>query len=158
VMNPATPCLFVSRPGVFCVDCAIEWINWSSWGGRWSSRGRRWGCGWWSREGRRWNDDGRCRQSGGRATPAHCHAAKIFLGLGPHRIVTAHWARHSAIVWLSRGRPRKEPQKQWNQQQETQKATAGDDASEISSRSHHVEISSVSSIFICGLLDVLSLP
>jgi len=115
VMNPAAPGLLVGSPSVLCVDCTIERVNRSYWCRWWCPRGRRWGRGWRRREGCRWDGDGRCWQSRGRATPAHCHAAIILLSLGPHCIVRADRARNSAIVWRRCCCSRQEPQKQWNQ-------------------------------------------
>jgi len=158
VMNPTAPGFFISRPGVLGIDSAIEWVHWSSRCCRrcWRRRRRR---GWrrcWERRRRYRNK--RHRQSRGRATPAHGHAAVIFLLLRPHRVIGADWATHSAIPWLGGAASRQQPEEKRKQQQETQKAAARDEASEIPPRPHDVEVTSETNILVVGFLDVLSLP
>jgi len=133
-------------------------------GGR--RRGRR------RREWRGW-DCRRCLgQSCGRATPANSHAAVVLLRLGPtpldEGITTPSHPSHSshpyrnetslAIVRRRRRRPRQKPEQKWNQQQQAQKATARDYASEVSPRPNHVEITAKADVLVGGFLNVLPLP
>jgi len=90
MVDPATPGFLISRPGVFCIHGAVEWVHWPR---------RYWTCGWWCRRWRgrwcgRWRGERSWRKchrwlwqsrSGpcGRAPPAHSAAAEILLCLGP---------------------------------------------------------------------------
>jgi len=157
VMNPTTPLFLVRCPSVLGIDSAVEWVHWSSRCSRGRWRRRRW-RGWrrcWERRRRDGNWGG--RQSCGRATPAHGHAAVIFLCLGPHSVIGADWATYSAVEWLGGAGARQQPEEQ-RQQQETQKTAARDEASKIPPRPHDVEVTSKTDILVCGFLDVLSLP
>merc|ERR1719225_1598128 len=127
-MNPAAPLLFPLVPAKVLSDCTIVWISRSSWCGR--RRGRRSGrrSGEWSRRKRRRS----LRQSGGGASSANCHAAIIFLRLGPHvldQLSIAHSIAHAqvpkacpspAIVRQRSGRAGQEPEQKREQQQQTQ--------------------------------------
>jgi len=99
VMNPAAPGLLVRCPSVFCVDCAIEWVNWSTRCGWRSPWWRRRGCGWWRRERCGWNCDRRSWKSGGYASQPHGRTAVVPRGLGPHGLIRAAGAKHRAIGW-----------------------------------------------------------
>jgi len=166
MMDPATPSLLISCPGVFCIHGAIEWVHWPrryrtcgcrcvGWCRRW--RGR-W-CGRWRGEGswrncHRWlrqSCSGPCR----RAPPAHSAAAEILLCLGPRCL--PHRESSVTIVRECACSSRQQPGQQREQQQQTQQTTARDDASEISSWSNCVEVASCADIFVSCFLDILSL-
>jgi len=159
VMNSAAPCLFVRLPRVLCIHSTIEGIDrtgwcWPGWRRRWRRCGRRsrrhcgWRCGWCCWHG--------CRQSCGRssgAANANLHAAVLLLRLGPSRL-PLHGSI-VAIVQICRGQTRQQPEKE--RQQQTQQTACRDEASEIPSWPHRIEISSTSNILICCLLDVAAL-
>merc|ERR1719433_376378 len=167
VVDSATPLLLGLIPSEVLADCTIVWINRPSWSRRCGRHGRPRGqSGWWRgrRRGRRrwewcWGDcDRGLRQGCGRATPAHSRAAIVLLRLGPRpldeQIPTLQTHAYAAVVWQRRGQTREQPEEQRYQQQETRNA---DDASEISPRPHHIEVSAIPDVLVGGLLDVLSL-
>merc|ERR1712241_1482421 len=151
-MNPTAPGLLVCCPSILCINSAIEWIYRPSGSSRpsWRRCRRRRGRRRWER--RWWNCDRWGRQGCGRATPPHGHTTIVLLRLGPHRIVRAHWARDCAIVRLRSSATRQKPQKQWNQQQETQEAAARDDTGEISPWSYHIKITTEAYVLVGRLL------
>jgi len=168
VVDPAAPRLFVRRPHRVLPNCAIERVDRSRWGRRWY-KGRqsgwqsgwhsRWRCGRWRRR-LCWERSGRdCRcglwQSCGRTASSHACTAEVLLSLGPRSLPRRK--ANLAIVRQRRCHARQQPAEQRDQQQETQKTAARDDASEISPRPHHIEISATSDIFVSRLLHVLTL-
>merc|ERR1719150_3336477 len=184
VVDPAAPLLLCMVPREVLPDGAIVWIDRSCGGSRCDRPGWRrdrpgWRCGRWPRRRwrgrrrgwRRWRLRGEwrgwdCRrclwQSCGRATPANGHAAVILLRLGPRpldEIVATPQAHASlAIVRQRGGQARQEPEQQRDEQQETQKTAARDNASKIPPWPNHIEISSEPDVFVSRLLDVLPLP
>jgi len=183
MVDPAAPLLFGTIPGEILAHSAVVRVDRPHGGRRrcgsrqgWrdgTSRrrgGRRRG---WRRREWRWWDCRRCLwQSCGRATPANSHAAVVLLRLGPtpldEGITTPSHPSHSshpyrnetslAIVRRRCRRPRQKPEQKWNQQQQAQKATARDYASEVSSRPNHVEVTATANVFVGGFLYVLPLP
>merc|ERR1719411_1571505 len=171
VADPAAPLLLGLIPCEVLADCAIVWVNGSTWGWRSGRSGQQRGQSGWRRGRRRgWRRGEWCRrdcecslrQGRGRATPTHSRAAIVFLRLGPRpldELITTlhtHAASHACltIVRQRRGQTREQPEQQRYQQQETRNA---DDASEISPRPHHIEVSAVPDVLVGGFLDVLSL-
>merc|ERR1719411_796957 len=162
VVDPAAPLLLSLIPCEVLADCAIVWVNGSTWSWRSGRSGRRGHSGW--RRGRRrgewcWRDrECSLRQGRGRATPAHSRTAVVFLRLGPRPldelITTLQTHACLTIVRQRRGQTREQPEQQRYQQQETRNA---DDASEISPWPHHIEVSAVPDVLVGGFLDVLSL-
>merc|ERR1719411_2042271 len=166
VVDPAAPLLLSLIPCEVLADCAIVWVNGSTWSWRSGRSGRRGHSGWrrgrW--RGRRrgewcWRDrECSLRQGRGRATPAHSRTAVVFLRLGPHPldelITTLQTHACLTIVRQRRGQTREQPEQQRYQQQETRNA---DDASEISPRPHHIEVSTVPDVLVGGFLDVVAL-
>jgi len=139
VVNPAAPLLFGPIPGEVLAHSAVVWIHRSDGGWRSSGwrQGRRDGTRWRRRpRGRRggrrrgeWRgrDCRRCLwQSCRRTTQACCHAAVVFLRLGPRpldvRVAPSHPSYSTdpktslAIVRRRRRRSRQEPEKQGDQQ------------------------------------------
>jgi len=166
VVDPAAPFLLGLIPSEVLADCAIVWINGPSWGWR-CGRQRRGPSGGWRRGRRRGRRRGKwcwrhreCSlwQGRGCTTPAHSRAAVIFLRLGPRPldelITTLQSHACLTVVRQRRGQTREQPEEQRYQQQETRNA---DDASEISPRPHHIEVSAVPDVLVGGFLDVLSL-
>jgi len=104
VVDSAAPLFLVSCPCVFCIHCAIEWVNWtrrywtSSW---WCGRRRRGWCGRWRGEWSGWNRHRwlwqSCRGPRCGASPAHSAAAEILLCLGP--CCFPHRESSITIVW-----------------------------------------------------------
>merc|ERR1719150_3491180 len=184
VVDPAAPLLLCMVPREVLPDGAIVWIDRSCGGSRCDRPGWRrdrpgWRCGRWPRRRwrgrrrgwRRWRLRGErrgwdCRrclwQSCSRATPANGHTAVILLRLGPRPLdeISATTQAHAslAIVRQRGGQARQEPEQQRDEQQETQKTAARDNASKIPPRPHDVEVSSGTNVLVGGLLDVLPLP
>merc|ERR1719384_2106707 len=96
------------------------------------------------------------RQCCRHAATAHCCTAVVLLRLGPRQFCSRSEAG-IAIVWQGRRRARQQPAEQRNEQQQTQKVAARDDASKISRRPPHIEVPTIPDIFVGGLLDVLPL-
>merc|ERR1719251_820594 len=163
VVDPATPLLLGLIPSEVLAACTIVWINRPSWSRRCGRHGRPRGQSGRRRGRRRWewcwgDCDRGLRQGCGRATPAHSRAAIVLLRLGPRpldeQITTLQTHACLAVVWQRRGQAREQPEEQRYQQQETRNA---DDASEISPRPHHIEVSTIPDVLVGGFLDVFSL-
>jgi len=133
---------------------------------RWRRCGSRWGWRWWRRgwpcKDRRWlHNRWRWWRCCGRTAPANGRTTIIFLRLGPHVLgrICSPKARvqHTslAIEWQRSGQARHEPEQQRDQQQETQKTTTGDHASEISLRT--AKIPSLSDVGIRRFLRVTAM-
>jgi len=171
MMHSAAPLLFRAIPRKILADSAVVRIDRphrsGRRGGAWHERPR-----WRGRRGRRWrwrgrrrwewcwrNGGCRLRQSSRGATPTDCHAAVVFLRLGPSPlyecVIPTQELTSLAIVWQRSGLAGQEPQQQRDEQQKTQKAATRDDAREIPLRTP--EISSITNILICCLLRVTSL-
>merc|ERR1719336_726843 len=183
VVVTAAPLLFGSVPREILTHSAVVWIDRSrgsrwrcgrrhEWTRRWRLRPRRGRCGRRRRRRRREWRGWDCRrglwQSCGRATPANCHAAVVFLRLGPGHLdhvvapsevtpseVAPRAHASPTIVWQRGGRARQEPEQKREEQQETQKTAACDDASEVSLWAP--EISSVADILVRRFLRVATL-
>jgi len=159
MMMIAAPRLLGSVPSLVHSHRAVVRINRSGWrrGRGWPSRSQRrgWRCGWrcrWDCRHRPWHYCGwDCR-----ATTTHCCTAEVLLRLGPRQFCSGSEAG-IAIVRQRCRRARQQPAEQRNEQQQTQKAAAREDASKISPRPHDIEIPTIPNIFVGGLLDVLSL-
>jgi len=114
VVHPATPLLFPLVPAKILPDCAVVWINWSSWSwwcsGSWWWHGtlRRGWCGR-RRRRRRGKRSWRNRECGlwqscGRATSAYGHTAIILLRLGPRVFHELHIPHAHACLAIVRHR------------------------------------------------------
>jgi len=155
MVNPAAPLLFVRLPLCWSVNCAIERVNgtrWTGWPQRLWSGWRRWWGGW--RRSWRWSWRG-CLQ--------HCawwRCGAADADRGATILLLSHRPRGfpcgrpcGAIVAGSSA----EPQQQRQEQQKTQKAACGDDAGEVSSWTHCIEVSTAADILVGSFLDVCSL-
>lgn len=146
VMNSATELLLEAIPRSLLTDGAIRvgargWL----WRRRWW---RRWRWSWrWCRGWRVWNR----HWLRGAAANASCSAAILLLRKRPRRL-PVHRSACAIVI-----RTCEQPQQQWQQQEQTQKTARGDEASEIPSRAHCVEIASASNVLVCSFLDVLAL-
>merc|ERR1719336_1333392 len=177
VVVTAAPLLLGSVPREILTHSAVVWIDRSHGSRRrWRRRPRRGPrggrCGrrrrWRRREWRGWDCRRGLWQGCGRATPANCHAAVVFLRLGPGHLdhvvapsevtpseVAPRAHASPTIVWQRGGRARQEPEQKREEQQETQKTAACDDASEVSLWAP--EISSVADILVRRFLRVATL-